>query len=115
MALVELSLGLSFVRQDAGIEDDVIQALLSAAEDSALAYLNRPVYETQDALDADITAGTITTDDNPMVVNGAIVAAILKLCAEMYANREDSGQSKVIEMPFNARTLLRPYRIIPGV
>lgn len=113
MALVELSLALGFVRQDVGVEDDVVQALLDGATQSAVDYLNRQVFDTQDALDAAVTAGT--AGDNPMVVNAAIKAAILKTTAELYANREDSTLGSVAELPFNARTLLRPHRIVPGV
>ena len=113
MALVELSLALGFVRQDVGVEDDVVQALLDGATQSAVDYLNRQVFDTQDALDASVTAGT--AGDNPMVVNAAIKAAILKTTAELYANREDSTLGSVAELPFNARTLLRPHRIVPGV
>lgn len=113
MALVELSLALGFVRQDAGVEDDVVQTLLDGATQSAVDYLNRQVFDTQDALDAAVTAGT--AGDNPMVVNAAIKAAILKTTAELYANREDSATGTVSELPFNVRTLLRPHRIVPGL
>ncbi|SDR19048.1 Phage gp6-like head-tail connector protein [Paraburkholderia fungorum] len=113
MALVDLSLALGFLRQDAGVEDDVVQALLDGATQSAVDYLNRQVFEDDDAMAAAVAAGT--AGDNPMVVNGAIKAAILKSTAELYSNREDSSVSKLVELPFNARTLLRPHRIIPGV
>lgn len=113
MALVDVSLALGFLRQDAGVEDDVVQVLLDGATESALDYLNRQVFEDQDALDAAVTAGT--AGDSPMVVNGAIKAAILKTTAELYANREDSALGHVVELPFNARTLLRPHRIVPGL
>ncbi|WP_321943032.1 head-tail connector protein [Paraburkholderia tropica] len=113
MALVELSLALGFLRQDAGVEDDVVKALLDGATQSAVDYLNRQVFETEDDLDTAVADGT--AGDNPMVVNPAIKAAILKTTAELYANREDSSMSKAVEMPFNARTLLRPHRIVPGL
>ena len=113
MALVDLSLALGFLRQDAGVEDDVVQALLDGATQSALDYLNRQVFEDADALAAAVAAGT--AGDNPMVVNGAIKAAILKTAGELYANREDSSIGTLVELPFNARTLLRPHRIVPGI
>jgi hypothetical protein len=113
MALVEISLALGFLRQDAGVEDDVVQALLDGATQSALDYLNRQVFEDDEAMAAAVTAGT--AGDYPMVVNGAIKAAILKTTGELYANREDSVSSKTVELPFNARTLLRPHRIVPGI
>ncbi|MDR6447480.1 hypothetical protein J2794_003596 [Paraburkholderia terricola] len=113
MALVDVNLALGFVRQDAGVEDDVIQVLLDGATQSALDYLNRQVFETAEAMEAAIAAGT--AGDNPMVVNGAVKAAILKTTAELYANREDSSIGTLVELPFNARTLLRPHRMVPGV
>lgn len=113
MPLVDISLALGFLRQDAGVEDDVVQALLDGATQSAIDYLNRQVFEDQDSLEAAQTAGT--AGDYPMVVNGAIKAAILKTTAELYANREDSAVGTLVELPFNARTLLRPHRIVPGV
>ncbi|WGS46805.1 head-tail connector protein [Burkholderia sp. JSH-S8] len=113
MALVELKLALGFLRQDAGVEDDVIQALLDGATQSAVDYLNRQVFESAAAMETAIAAGT--AGENPMVVNAAIRAAILKTIGELYVNREDSTAGAVAELPFNARTLLRPHRIIPGV
>lgn len=113
MALVDLSLALGFLRQDAGVEDDVVQALLDGATQSALDYLNRQVFEDDETLATAVAAGT--AGDNPMVVNGAIKAAILKTAGELYANREDSSIGTLVELPLNARTLLRPHRIVPGI
>ncbi|ABA60076.1 head-tail connector protein [Burkholderia multivorans] len=113
MALVELKLALGFVRANAGVEDDVVQMLLDAATQSAVDYLNRQVFETEDAMTTAIEAGT--AGQNPMVVNAAIRAAILKITAELYANREDTAFGPITELPLNARALLRPHRIIPGV
>lgn len=115
MPLVAISLALGFVRQDAGVEDDVVQALLDGATQSAIDYLNRQVFEDVASMEEAVAAGT--AGDEPMVVNAAIVAAILKTTAELYANREDSsaGSKSVSEMPFNARTMLRPHRIVPGL
>lgn len=113
MALVEISLALGFLRQDEGVEDDVVQALLDGATQSAIDYLNRQVFEDEESMTDAVTAGT--AGDFPIVINGAIKAAILKTTGELYANREDSASSKTVELPFNARTLLRPHRIVPGV
>ncbi|WGS44237.1 head-tail connector protein [Burkholderia sp. JSH-S8] len=114
MSVIPLSLALSFVRQDEGVEDDVCAVLLDGAEAAAFAYLNRDVYPDQETLDAANAAGM--AGPFALVINGAIKAAILKTFAELYTNREDSaGTQKVAEMPFNSRTLLRPWRVIPGV
>jgi hypothetical protein len=113
MPLVNLELAVKFVRQDLGADDDVIQMALDGATQASIDYLNREVFETDSAMQAAIAAGT--AGDNPMVVNAAIKAGILKTTAELYANREDSTLGSVAELPFNARTLLRPHRIVPGV
>lgn len=113
MALVDITLALGFLRQDDGIENDVIQVLLDGATQSAIDYLNRQVFEDADAMAEAVAAGT--AGDNPMVVNGAIKAAILKTTGELFRNREDSSIGTLVELPFNARTLLRPHRIVPGV
>lgn len=113
MALVELKLAIGWVRQEPGADDDNVQVALDGATQSAVDYLNRRVFESTAEMEAAIAAGT--AGDNPMVVNAAIRAAILKTTGELYANREDSAAGTVGELPFNARTLLRPHRIIPGV
>jgi len=113
MALVDLSLAISAVKQGPGVDDDMIQLSLDGATQSALDYLNRQVFETDNAMAAAVAAGT--AGDNPMVLNGAIKAAIVKLTVEMYTNRDNSAPGTISELPFNARTLLRPHRIIPGV
>lgn len=113
MALVELRLALGYVRQDPGVDDEVVQALLDGATQSAIDYLNRQVFEDEQSMVAAIKAGT--AGDCPMVVNGAIRAAILKTTAELYANREDSAVGALVELPFNARSLLRAHRIYSGL
>ncbi|TGN96120.1 head-tail connector protein [Burkholderia sp. USMB20] len=114
MPLVDLNLAIKFVRQDEGIEDDVIQVLLDAATQSAVDYLNRDVYEDDDALALAVTENR--AGPHAMVINGAIRAAILKACAELYANREETyAATKIGKVPFNAQDLLRPHRIVQGV
>jgi hypothetical protein len=113
MSLIPLSLALGYVRQDAGVDDDVVEVLLEGAESSALSYLNRDVYATDEDMAAAVANGTAGA--YAMVVNGAIKVAILKTVAELYANRENSADYKLIELPFNVRSLLQPLRIIPGV
>lgn len=114
MALVSVGLAIGHVRAVAGDEDELIQLYLGAAEQSAQDYLNRKVYATQVELEADQAAGTAGA--NPMVVNDAIKAAVLKTVADLYDNRGDSvvGYS-VAELPLTAKALLRPHRIPPGL
>lgn len=114
MAFVSFELALGHLRASAGDEDDWIELHLQAAQQSAVDYLNRQVFESQEALVAAKTAGT--AGEYPMVVNAAIQAAILKTLGELYANREDSVVAvSVAELPFGAKSLLRPHRISPGV
>ncbi len=113
MPLVSLELAIKFVKQDPGADDDVVGIALGGATQAALDYLNRRVFETVEDMQAAIAEGT--AGDNPMVVNDAIKAGILKTMAELYANREDSTVGTVSELPFNAKSLLRPHRIVPGV
>ncbi|MCR4158818.1 head-tail connector protein [Kerstersia gyiorum] len=111
--LVSIDLAKGFLRvdDDAG-EKDVIEELLLAAEQVVIDYLNRPVFESQEALDAAIQAGT--AGDAPMVSNAAIRAAILKVCGEIYKNREDTAQSQsAVSLDF--RRLVWAHRRVNGV
>lgn len=113
MGLVSIDLAIGHLRAEPDVENDQIQTYLDGAEQSAVDYLNRQVFPDKDSMDAAVADGT--AGDFPMVVNGAIKVAILKTLGELYANREDSAVGVVVELPFNARTLLRPHRIVPGV
>lgn len=98
-----------------GDDDDVHLALLaSAAEQSALAYLNRKVYEDRATLDAAVLAMAAGID--PMVVNDAIRVAMLLILGNLYANREDVvvGAS-VARLPGGSRALLDDFRRGPGL
>lgn len=114
MALVSLDLARGHCRVDPGVEDELIGLYLAAAEQAALDYLSRQVFESVEALDAAVQAGTARP--YAMVVNAAIKAAILKTTSDLYANREDSVVgANAVELPLTARSLLRPHRIVPGV
>lgn len=96
------------------VEDELIGLMTSAAEDSAVRYLNRYVFVDQAALDEAITAGTAGT--HPIVINDAIKAAMLLILGHLYANREDVvvGVS-ANALPMGSRSLLDLYRMLPGV
>lgn len=111
MALVDISLAIGYLKQDAGVDDDVIALILDGAESSVLDYLNRDVYASDDDLAAAVEAGTAGA--YAMAVTGTIKVAILKTLAELYANRGDSGTG-LTELPFNVKTLIGPLRILPG-
>lgn len=112
MALVDLALARQHCRADSN-DDAVLTAYLSAAEQHALAYLNRAVYPTEQELKDAVDSGD--AGPAPIVVNGAIRSAILLLCGHLYANREDvvTGAS-VTRIPMGARELLLPYRRFAG-
>ncbi|MGR2664279.1 head-tail connector protein [Chromobacterium haemolyticum] len=114
MPLVNPDTARRHCRVDSDEEADLIAIYLGAAEEAAMAYLNRSVYQNKQELDAAVAAGT--AGGNPMVVNFAIQAAILLTLGHLFMNREDVivGVS-AIEMPRGSRDLLRPYRIIQGV
>lgn len=114
MSLVSLDVARSHCRSD-GDDDGILQVYLDAAEQSAIDYLNRKVYATQQSLDDAVLAGT--AGEHPMVVNGVVVAAILLTCGHLYANREDVvvGAAAAVQIPFGATALLRPHRIMPGL
>lgn len=112
MALVELAVARQHCRAESD-DDAVLAVYLGAAQQHALSFLNRAVYESQQALDEaveDETAGPA-----PIVVNDAIRNAILLLCGHWYANREDvvTGAS-VQKVPMGAHELLLPYRRFAG-
>lgn len=113
MALVSLDQALAHLRIEPGDEDALVTLYLSAAEQSAVDFLNRQVFEDQAALDAAVVDGSAGND--PMVVNFAVKAAILLMLGHLYANREDVVTGATAEqLPFGSRALLRPHRRFPG-
>ena len=104
-------LDLATVKQHLRAEDDAEDALIGlyalAAEESAVAFLNRNVYADEAAQGADIAG---------IVINAAITAAMLLIAGHLYANREDVvvGAS-VAKLPNGAQYLLQPYRSGMGV
>jgi hypothetical protein len=113
MPLVPIEQVLQHLRADAGGEDELVALYLSAAEQAAADYLNRQVFDSATSLAAAVAAGTAGLD--PLVVNGAVLAAILLITGHLYANREEVVVgATVAQMPFAAQSLLRPHRRFPG-
>jgi hypothetical protein len=108
MAFVTLQEAKDHLRVDGDDENLLIQLKLDAAEEQAVAYLQRNVYADQTALDNAVTAET--AGERPMVVNASLKAAILLIVGHLYRNREDVG-AQASEIPFGARDLLAPFRI----
>ena len=113
MAFVSLSQAMAHCRAES--EDSEMMSLyLSAAKQTAVDYMNRSVYDDQAAMEMAVTEGI--AGENPMIVNDAINAAILLIVGHLYANREDVIVGvAAYQLPGGAKSILNPYRIIPGV
>ena len=111
--LLDLATAKLHLRVDGNAEDTLITLYLQAAQDSAEQFLNRTVYADQDALDA---ALLIDEDDDGIVVNASIEAAVLLITGHLYLSREDVAVGvSVAQLPSGSERLLMPYRINMGV
>lgn len=114
--LVSMETALAHVRQDAGVEDDLIAIYLQAAITAAANFCNRQFFANADDMAAAVLAGT--AGDDPTVINDAIVAAILLILGKLYSNREDvvTGTGRTVQkLPDGSQYLLQPYRVGMGV
>jgi hypothetical protein len=90
-------------------EDADITLKLRAAEQMAVAYLDRAVYPSQQELDAALAAGTAGAC--PMVASDMVRAGVLLLLGDLYANREETVTGTIAtQLPTGARACLRPLR-----
>lgn len=115
-SLIATEIALAHLREDAGVADELIALYIDAAVQSALNYMDRKVYATDADMAAAVLAGTAGSD--PIVIDGAIKAAILLILGKLYAYREDlvvGTASTVVELPAGSKQLLYPYRIGVGV
>lgn len=95
-------------------EVDQVAVYLAGAEQAAEDFLNRRFYATTDALAAAVLDGT--AGDDPIVINPAIVAAVLLILGHLYSNREDVVVGATVQaLPQGAQSLLRPHRVGMGV
>ena len=109
MSLVTLLQAKLHLRVDGTHEDSLIQLFIDAAEQSTADYLERGVYADADALAAP------GADPNGIVVNPAIVAAVLLQVGHLYANREAVTPGSASELPLGVKHLLQPHRHGTGV
>ncbi|AUZ06352.1 putative phage head-tail adaptor [Vitreoscilla sp. C1] len=96
-------------RIDFDDEDGYLPLLVNAAISACLAYLNRPVFESEADLLAAISANP-ELDQSAMVVTHDIRMAMLITAAFLYENREGNTN-----LPLAATSLLRQHRKRPGV
>lgn len=90
-------------------DDGDIALKLRAAEEIAVAFLDRAVYPSQQALDAAVAAETAGPD--PMVCNFMLRAGILLILGDLFANREDAVTGTIAtQLPTGARQCLRSMR-----
>ncbi len=109
MSLVTLATAKLHLRVDHADEDALIQLFIDAAEQSTADYLERGVYP--DAA----TLADPAPDLNGIVINAAIMAAILLQIGNLYANREAVTTGGTAELPLGVKHLLQPYRYGMGV
>ena len=110
--LVDLPTAKQHLRRVDSSEDTLIQLYLSAAESSAVQFLNRNVYATQ----ADLDAAAEPPEQFPMVVTPDIKSAILLILGHLFVNREDVVVGTITdEMPKASFFLLLPYRVDMGI
>ena len=109
MSLVTLSQAKQHLRVDDTHEDALIQLYIDAAEQSTADYLERGVYSDAAALAA------ATSDPNGIVINSAILAAILLQVGHLHANREAVTLGNAVELPLGVKYLLQPHRYGVGV
>jgi len=99
---------LAHLRIDAGDEPN-LSLYMSAAEQAAADYTCRTFYAN--AIELKFAVENGTAGQHPLVVNDAILAAMLLILGHLYMNREDVviGLTPT-ELPMNSRYLLAPYR-----
>ena len=91
------------------MENDLLVHLAAAATSACLAYLNRPVFADDAALQAAISLDASVAEFG-MVATEDVTWAMLITAANMYFDRE-GGNS----LPHGAIVLLRQHRKLPGV
>jgi hypothetical protein len=109
MSIISLSVAKLHLRVDANDEDTTIQLYLDAAEQMASNYLNRNLYAN---------TGAQGSDDDGLVMNDVVKAAVLLHCGTLYGNRESVSQQAgnyMVELPMGTKFLLDPYRLELGV
>ena len=91
------------------MENELLIHLAAAATSACLAYLNRPVFADDAALQAAIALDASVAEFG-MVATKDMTWAMLITAANMYFDREGSNS-----LPHGAIVLLRQHRKLPGI
>ena len=94
----------------------LLEVYAGAAELQAQDFLNRRVYPDAETMAAAVLGET--AGEAPIVVNDAILAAVLLITGHLYLTREEvqTGQgAAAAQIPMGAHSLLWPYRVGLGV
>lgn len=105
---LELSAVKKHLRVDHDEEDDLIKGLIDSAKSRCVAYLNRDVFETAEALQTAVAQGRELK--HPIVIEPHHEQAILLLVGDWYHNREAIVSDKA-GLPMVVESLLKPDRI----
>ena len=107
MALIDDDTAMAHCKAD-DADAKLVKLYLAAAEQAAIDYLDRGVYETEADLEA-------ADDETGIVVNFSIKAAILLILGHLYENRGTVVTGTIAtEIPFGAKALLLLHRLEPG-
>lgn len=106
---------LQHLRLSDGEDTNNLDLYTNAAILATQQYLNRPLYNDQASIDADIASGAITTDDNPCIVDELVEGAILLLIGSMYLRREADAAAALSRIPYGFEWLLSTYRFGQGI
>jgi uncharacterized phage protein (predicted DNA packaging) len=109
LAFSDLTLVKQHIRVDHDAEDTLLETYLLAAEQAVKGHVQRPLYPRLEDMPLPESPAY---DRHQMVVNDAIMTAVMLLTARLYDGRnggEMGGGDATLPQP--VRTLLAPYRV----
>lgn len=86
-------------------EDPFLELLGSAVQARTESFLNRKLYEKDEAIPEEDSEGLVLTDD--------VRLGMLLLLTHYYENRSSVSEAEKSEMPLAYNWLVGPYRFIP--
>ena len=104
--MIELGVVKQHLRVEGEHEDALVGVYLSAAVDAAERYLGRKLYADQ----------VPEEEEQGLVINPSITAAILLITGHLYENREEVVIGTIAtRLPMTSESLLWPYRLDIGL